>query len=98
MFVYLEGVRLGMGTCPHQVVVGVGGVDFVEAMGVANLANKFGIRVHSLEGQVVLLAHRGWLRLKAMCINKQLTFFVYNEKNVNKQLTVFVYKQFTCDK
>ena len=58
-----ESVGFGVDPGPHQVVVRVGGVNLVEPVGVANLADEFGIRVHCLEGQVVLLTHPLWLGL-----------------------------------
>ena len=49
----LEGLGLGMRTCPHEVEVHVVDPHLVEAVGVEDLADDLGVRLHHLEGEVV---------------------------------------------
>ena len=53
----LERVGLRMGAGPHEVVIRVGGVDLVEAVGVTNGADQLGVGVDGLKGQSKLLPH-----------------------------------------
>ena len=55
----LERLRLGVHPRPHEVVVPVGGVDLVEAVGVADLADQFGVGVDGLEAEAELGAGAG---------------------------------------
>ena len=64
MYFYLKRMRFWMDSCPHQIVIGIGRMDLMETMGMAYLADEFGISVDRLEGQMVLLARQHRLRLR----------------------------------
>ena len=54
----LEVLRLWVDARPHEVVVVVGGVHLVEAVGVTDLRDQLRVRVHGLEAQPEIWSRR----------------------------------------